>query len=158
MDNSTKKGLSAGVIVITIIIVIICIVMAISHGDDTYYRVMYEMEPEIIDVQTICLGDTYYDKKSKEDKLFYQIEITLNNDSNVPAEKHSTGYYYDSNSHDYVDIVHDNGNLDYSDTYLIPAGATGKVRAIVEIPENASKLYISSLLDHTMEVLVDLER
>lgn len=158
MNDATKKGLSAGMIVFTVSVVIICLVIALYYGSNSYYRVMYKLEPEILNAEAICIGDTYYNKKSMEDHLFYQIEITLRNDSNIPAEQSSTSYYYDPNTYGYVEILHDNGFLGYSDTYLIPPGEIGKVKAIVEIPGSPSKLSISSLYDYNMEVIIDLKR
>ncbi len=158
MNNTTKKGLSAGMIVVTIIVVMICLIIALSIGSNSYYRVVYKLEPEILEAQAICIGDTYNNKNSKDNHLFYQIEITLRNDSNVPAEQSSTSYYYDTKTYDYVEIVHDNGILGYSDTYLIPPGEIGKVKAIVEIPGSPSRLSVSSLYDYNKEVIIDLKR
>lgn len=157
MNNLTKNILSSCMILLTFICVIICIVITLISSSNSYYRVIYKLEPEIIEGTAVCIGDTYNNKKSSENNLFYELNISLNNDTNIIMEKFSTDFNYEINSDGYVESVYYDGIMYYSDIYLIPPGTTGKVKAIVEIPKYASEITVLDWDDKGTKAVIDLK-
>lgn len=136
MSKGIRNVLIGLMILFTAAVVVACLGAGAGIQNDIYYDVAYDTAVNIVDVKAVCLGTSYNGKKSTEGKVYYRLDITLRNDTNVNVYRYGTSFCYDTaEDSGYVDTVYNDGIFSSADRYLIPAGTEAKTTAIVQIPE-----------------------
>ena len=153
MSKGIRNALTVVMILFTGLVVLACAGIGAEAQSGIYYDLAYDAKLDIVDVEVEKIGTIYNNKKSEEGKIYYQMDITLKNDTNVNVNRYGTTFSYDVDS-GYVSTVYEDGIFYTADQYIIPAGGEGKVIAIVQIPEEnqAVEIYEWEYEDERYEV------
>lgn len=134
MSKVVRNILIVFLILATGFVILICMGVGVRAQSDIYYDLVYDAELEIVDIGAEKIGKEYNGKESSEGKSYYQIEIVLENDTNVTVERRGSQYSLDVKE-GYIENVYSDGFFSSADYGLIPAGEQGVVTMVVQIPD-----------------------
>lgn len=118
-------------------------------------------DPLISDIRITCLGESYQGD-SREGVSYYQMAITLDNQSNY-GKTSSNIYFYcnplPADSFYYIEVLSDIGSFSYENANYLPAGKEGTIYKILMIEDGCESFQIvmnHNNTDQTQTYLVEL--
>lgn len=101
-------------------------------------------DPQITDIRITCLGETYQGD-TQEEASYYQLAITLDNQSNYGKTSSTIHFYCNAlpaDSFYYIEVLSDIGSFSYENANYLPAGKEGTIYKILLIEEGCKSFQI----------------